>query len=123
MPSLNDRVVLLTGGATGIGRGIALDMAASRAPHPLGHTNAPLLPRPRSPMINIASTYALIGGPLAPSYCASKGAIVTLTRQLAVDYSRDGLRVNAICPGYTDTDMGGRRASLPPDERAAAQAR
>jgi NAD(P)-dependent dehydrogenase (short-subunit alcohol dehydrogenase family) len=82
-----------------------------------------LLQRPRSAMINIASTYGLIGAPLAPSYCASKGAIITLTRQLAVDYSRDGLRINAICPGYTDTDMGGRRASLPPDERAAAQAR
>ena len=70
-----------------------------------------LVRRPRSAMINIASTYGLIGAPLAPSYCASKGAIVTLTRQLAVDYSRDGLRVNAICPGYTDTDMGGPEGS------------
>ena len=71
-------------------------------------------------MINIASTYGIIGAPLAPSYCASKGGIVNLTRQLAVDYSPDGLRVNAICPGYIDTDMGGHRESLPPVERAAA---
>ncbi len=62
-------------------------------------------------MINIASTYGIIGAPLAPSYCASKGAIVNLTRQLAVDYSQDGLRVNAICPGYIDMDMGGRHGS------------
>jgi NAD(P)-dependent dehydrogenase (short-subunit alcohol dehydrogenase family) len=82
-----------------------------------------LLGRPRSSMINIASTYGIIGAPLAPSYCASKGGIVNLTRQLAVDYSLDGLRVNAICPGYIDTDMGGRRGSLPPVERAAAEAR
>ena len=82
-----------------------------------------LLQRPRSSMINIASTYGIIGAPLAPSYCASKGGIVNLTRQLAVDYSPDGLRVNAICPGYIDTDMGGHRQSLPPAERAAAEAR
>jgi len=52
-----------------------------------------------------------------------KGGIVNLSRQLAVDYGPDGLRVNAICPGYIDTDMGGRRGSLPPAERAAAEAR
>jgi NAD(P)-dependent dehydrogenase (short-subunit alcohol dehydrogenase family) len=74
-------------------------------------------------MVNIASTYGIIGAPLAPSYCASKGGIINLTRQLAVDYSTDGLRVNAICPGYIDTDMGGRRAALPATERATAEAR
>jgi NAD(P)-dependent dehydrogenase (short-subunit alcohol dehydrogenase family) len=211
MPALNDSVVVLTGGATGIGRAIALDMAAAGATIAIGDTNAEgakrtvgdiiaaggkasfrlcdvadaeqvaalvdgavadfgqldvlvndagisggsrrlheldidawdrtiavnlrgtflcaraaiphLLQRPRSAMVNIASTYGIIGAPMAPSYCASKGGIVNLTRQLAVDYSADGLRVNAICPGYIDTDMGGGRKSLPQAERAAAEAR
>jgi len=74
-------------------------------------------------IVNVASTYGLIGAPSAPAYCASKGGIVNLTRQLAVDYGQRGVRVNAICPGYVDTDMGGRRASLPPEEAQAANDR
>jgi NAD(P)-dependent dehydrogenase (short-subunit alcohol dehydrogenase family) len=74
-------------------------------------------------IVNIASTYGLVGAPLAPAYCASKGGVVNLTRQLAVDYSPQGLRVNAICPGYIDTDMGGYRASLGPAGAAEANAR
>lgn len=77
-------------------------------PHLLGQTH--------SSIINIASTYGIIGAPLAPAYCATKGAIVNLTRQLAVDYGPLGIRVNAVLPGYIDTDLGGRRASLPSDQ-------
>ncbi|ACO47987.2 glucose 1-dehydrogenase [Deinococcus deserti] len=74
-------------------------------------------------IVNVASTYGLIGAPNAPAYCASKGGVVNLTRQLAVDYGQRGVRVNAVCPGYVDTDMGGRRASLPPEEAQAAHDR
>jgi NAD(P)-dependent dehydrogenase (short-subunit alcohol dehydrogenase family) len=74
-------------------------------------------------IVNIASTYGLIGAPRLPAYCASKGAIINLTRQLAVDYGPDHIRVNAICPGYVDTGLGRRRATLSEEEVVAATAR
>jgi NAD(P)-dependent dehydrogenase (short-subunit alcohol dehydrogenase family) len=73
-------------------------------------------------IVNTASTYGLIGAPNAAAYCASKGAIINLTRQLAVDYGPDGIRVNAICPGYIDTQLGRRGPELSPEEFEAATA-
>ncbi len=62
----------------------------------------PLLLKARNPSIlNIASTFALIGQAKMPAYCAAKGGVVSLTRQMAVDYGRQGLRVNSLCPGPT----------------------
>ena len=56
-------------------------------------------------IVNIASDWGLIGGERAASYCASKGGLVLLTKAMARDHARDGLRVNAICPGDVDTPM------------------
>ena len=56
-------------------------------------------------IINMASGWGLTGGPKAAVYCASKGAVVLLTKAMAVDHGPQKIRVNCICPGDTDTDM------------------
>ncbi len=56
-------------------------------------------------IINIASDWGLVGGLRAAAYCASKGAVVLLTRAMALDHAGDGIRINALCPTDTDTPM------------------
>jgi len=56
-------------------------------------------------IINIASLTALRARPTMPLYVMSKGAVVALTRALAIDFAPDGIRANAICPIATDTPM------------------
>jgi NAD(P)-dependent dehydrogenase (short-subunit alcohol dehydrogenase family) len=56
-------------------------------------------------IINMASGWGLAGGPKAAVYCASKGAVVLLTKAMAIDHGLQGIRVNCICPGDTDTAM------------------
>jgi NAD(P)-dependent dehydrogenase (short-subunit alcohol dehydrogenase family) len=56
-------------------------------------------------IVNIASTAGVRGGRRRAAYCASKGGLVILTRSLAIDHGRDGVRVNCLCPGLIDTEM------------------
>jgi len=56
-------------------------------------------------IINTASGWGLAGGARAAAYCASKGAVVLLTKAMAIDHGRENIRVNCICPGDTDTAM------------------
>ena len=56
-------------------------------------------------IINTASGWGLTGGAKAAVYCASKGAVVLLTKAMAVDHGPQNIRVNCICPGDTDTSM------------------
>jgi NAD(P)-dependent dehydrogenase (short-subunit alcohol dehydrogenase family) len=56
-------------------------------------------------IINTGSGWGLVGGGDAISYCASKGAVVNMTRAMAIDHGPQNIRVNCICPGDTDTDM------------------
>jgi meso-butanediol dehydrogenase/(S,S)-butanediol dehydrogenase/diacetyl reductase len=63
-------------------------------------------------IVNTSSTSALAGMPYAAAYGASKAGILALTRTLAVEYAKRGLRANAVCPGSIKTAMGSR-AHLP----------
>ncbi|BCS28329.1 SDR family NAD(P)-dependent oxidoreductase [Aspergillus puulaauensis] len=54
-------------------------------------------------IVNISSIMGMIVGPENPSYCASKGAVSQLTRQIALDYAPHKIHANALCPGYTQT--------------------
>lgn len=56
-------------------------------------------------IINTSSGWGLKGGRKAAAYCASKGAVVNLTRAMAIDYGPANIRVNCICPGDVDTPM------------------
>ena len=56
-------------------------------------------------IVNIASTAGLIGYRNVAAYCAAKHAVIGLTRAVALEVARSGLTVNAVCPGYTDTDI------------------
>ncbi len=59
----------------------------------------------RGSIVNIASDWALVAAVDAVAYGASKGAIAQLTRSMAADHAKDGIRVNAVCPGDTETEM------------------
>ncbi|MDX1486400.1 MAG: SDR family oxidoreductase [Alphaproteobacteria bacterium] len=64
-------------------------------------------------IINIASQLGHIGVPARPGYCASKGAILQLTRVMAIDHACDNIRVNSISPGAIDTPRSGQQPGAP----------
>src|SRR6516225_3037853 len=77
-----------------------------------------LLERGGGSVINVASFVAILGAATSQiSYTASKGAVLSMTRELAVQFARDGVRVNALCPGPVETPLllaiyGGDPAAL-----------
>jgi NAD(P)-dependent dehydrogenase (short-subunit alcohol dehydrogenase family) len=73
-------------------------------------------------IINISSIRGLLGNPVLASYCASKGGMVLLTKQMALDYAGDNIRVNCICPGFTATEMFRTYLGKQPDPDRARRA-
>jgi NAD(P)-dependent dehydrogenase (short-subunit alcohol dehydrogenase family) len=69
--------------------------------HALKHLQA----NPRSYMVNVGSISSFVGQAGTPAYTASKGAVLSLSQSIALDYAADGLRCNCVCPGITDTPM------------------
>jgi len=63
----------------------------------------PLLAQTRGSIVNIASMNATLALPRIPAYCASKGGVVMLTKALALKWAEEGIRVNAVAPGYIET--------------------
>jgi 3-oxoacyl-[acyl-carrier protein] reductase len=82
---------------------------------------AGMIERRRGAIVNIASVNALAGIHLV-AYTAAKGGVVSLTRLLAVQYGRHGIRVNAICPGTIATESTLKYYEDHPDQQAALQA-
>jgi NAD(P)-dependent dehydrogenase (short-subunit alcohol dehydrogenase family) len=64
-------------------------------------------------VVNIASMWSFFGSAGAPAYSASKGAIVSLTRSMAVAWGKNGVRVNAVAPGWVNTRMAARAKNDP----------
>lgn len=85
--------------AKGVWLGCKYAIAQMVKQQPLGGTG------PRGRIINIASIGGLVGLAQEPAYCASKGAVVNLTRQVALDFAPQKINVNALCPGFLATAM------------------
>ncbi|KAK0309014.1 hypothetical protein LTR01_004895 [Friedmanniomyces endolithicus] len=83
----------------------------------------------RGSVVNIASQLGIVGRPAAPAYCGSKAAVISMTRCDAIDYSKDNIRINCVCPGVIDTPMtrpnmdvlGSAIAIAPMDRSGTAQ--
>jgi len=73
-----------------------------------------MIERGSGSIVNCASGWGLVGGPKAAAYCAAKGGMVVMTKAMAIDHGPQGIRVNAICPGFIHTEgMGAHPEHMP----------
>jgi NAD(P)-dependent dehydrogenase (short-subunit alcohol dehydrogenase family) len=87
------------------------------------HAIVHLRKNPRSYVVSVGSISSFVAQAATPAYTASKGAVLQLSRSIALDYAADGLRANCICPGITDTPMLRKHMRAQPDPAAALAAR
>jgi NAD(P)-dependent dehydrogenase (short-subunit alcohol dehydrogenase family) len=87
------------------------------------HGVAHLKRNSRSYVVNIGSIGSFISQGSTPAYIASKGAVMMLSKSIALDYAADGLRCNCVCPGITDTPMFREHMNKTADPEAAIKAR
>jgi NAD(P)-dependent dehydrogenase (short-subunit alcohol dehydrogenase family) len=82
----------------------------------------PSLRRVKGSIVNMASVNGFFVEPQCAGYCATKGAIIALTKAMAIDHGKDGIRVNCICPGYIDAGLAWGYFEVQPDPAAARMA-
>jgi NAD(P)-dependent dehydrogenase (short-subunit alcohol dehydrogenase family) len=79
----------------------------------------PHLRQTRGTIINMASVNGFFVEPMCAGYCATKGAIIALTKAMAIDHGQEGIRVNCICPGYIDAGLAWGYFEAQPDPAGA----
>jgi NAD(P)-dependent dehydrogenase (short-subunit alcohol dehydrogenase family) len=79
----------------------------------------PHLRKTKGNIISMASVNGFFVEPMCAGYCATKAAIIGLTKAMAIDHGKDGIRVNCICPGYIDAGLAEGYFQVQPDPAAA----
>ena len=82
----------------------------------------PLLRESKGCIVNMSSDNGFFVEPLCAGYCATKAGIIGLTKAMAIDHGKEGIRVNCICPGYIDTGLAESYFRVQPDPDAARAA-
>ena len=81
----------------------------------------PELRKTKGNIVNMASVNGYFAEPLSAAYCATKGAILALTKAMAIDHGTEGIRVNCICPGYIDAGLAEAYFRIQPNPASARQ--
>jgi NAD(P)-dependent dehydrogenase (short-subunit alcohol dehydrogenase family) len=82
----------------------------------------PHLRATKGSIVNMSSVNGFFVEPMCAGYCATKAAIIGLTKAMAIDHGKDGIRVNCICPGYIDAGLAEGYFQAQPDPAAARAA-